>query len=85
MHADLLQAACTSVCPENYSQAKFRERWYGKPDSLLAHTLQKKTGKEKTENLIFKLPKNLNKSRNPKEYDPQWSRQFCCWEKHPTD
>jgi hypothetical protein len=30
------------VCPEKYSQAKVRERWYGKPDSLLAQTLQKK-------------------------------------------
>jgi hypothetical protein len=46
------------VCPEKYSQGKFRERWYGKPDSLLAQTLQKrkeKTGKKK---LVFKLPKN---------------------------
>jgi hypothetical protein len=30
------------VCPEKYSQAKVRESWYGKPDSLLAQTLQKK-------------------------------------------
>jgi hypothetical protein len=46
---------------------------------------KEKIGKEKTENLVFKLPKNLNKSRNPKEYSPQYGRQFCCWEKHPTD
>jgi hypothetical protein len=70
MRAGLLQASCTSVCPKDYSQAKVRERWYGKPDSLLAQTLQKKTGKEKIEDLIFKLPKNSNKSRNPKEYCP---------------
>jgi hypothetical protein len=31
---------------------------------------KEKIGKEKTENLVFKLPKNLNKSRNPKEYSP---------------
>jgi hypothetical protein len=50
MRAGLLQAACTSVCPEKYSQEKVRESWYGKPDSLLAQTLQKKEkiGKEKT-------------------------------------
>jgi hypothetical protein len=36
-----MQAACTSVGPEKLSQAKDRERWYGKPDSLLAQTLQK--------------------------------------------
>jgi hypothetical protein len=35
--------------PEKHSQAKVRESWYGKPDSLLAQTLQKlkeKTGKK---------------------------------------
>ena len=85
MREGLLQAACTSVCPENYSQAKVRERWYGKLDSLLAQTLQKNTSKEKIENLIFKLPKNLNKSKNPKEYSPRYGLQFYCWEKHPTD
>jgi hypothetical protein len=42
MHSGLLQAACTSVCPEKYSQAKVRESWYGKLDSLLSQTLQKK-------------------------------------------
>jgi hypothetical protein len=47
MRAGLLQAACISVCPENYSQAKVRENWYGKPDSMLAQTLQKKIGEEK--------------------------------------
>jgi hypothetical protein len=76
------------VCPKKYSQAKVREIWYGKPDSLLAQTLQKKkrqAKKKQKENLIFKLPKNLNKSRNPKEYLPQYGHQFCCWEKHPTD
>jgi hypothetical protein len=31
-------------------------------------TEKEKTDKEKIENLVFKLPKNLNKSRNPKEY-----------------
>jgi hypothetical protein len=49
MRADLVQAACTSVGPEKHSQAKDRESWYGKPDSLLAQTLQKlkeKTGKK---------------------------------------
>jgi hypothetical protein len=85
MHAGLLQAACTSVFPKDYNQEKVRESWYGKLDSLLAQTLQKKIGKEKTENLIFKLPKNSNKSRNPKEYSPQYGCQFCCWEKYPTD
>jgi hypothetical protein len=57
-HAGLVQAAFTSVGPEKHSQAKVRESWYGKPDSLLAQTLQKqkeKTGKKK---LVFKLPKN---------------------------
>jgi hypothetical protein len=47
--------------------------------------LTEKDRQRKTENLIFKLPKNFNKSRNPKEYYPQYGRQFCCWEKHPTD
>jgi hypothetical protein len=32
---------CTSVGPEKHSQEKDRESWYGKPDSLLAQTLQK--------------------------------------------
>jgi hypothetical protein len=41
MHVDLMQAVCTSVGPEKHSQAKHKESWYGKPDSLLAHTLQK--------------------------------------------
>jgi hypothetical protein len=27
--------------PKNHSQAKDKENWYGKPDSLLAQTLQK--------------------------------------------
>jgi hypothetical protein len=48
-------------------------------------TEKENTGKEKTENLVFKLPKKLNKSRNPKEYSPQYGLKFCCWEKHPTD
>jgi hypothetical protein len=47
-------------------------------------TEKEKIGKEKIENLVFKLPKNFNKSRNPKEYSPEYGRQFCCWEKHPT-
>jgi hypothetical protein len=59
MHAGLLQAMCTSVCPDNYRQATVRENWYKEPGSLLGQTLQKKIGKE-TENLIFKLPKKLN-------------------------
>jgi hypothetical protein len=46
MHADLVQAVCTFVGPEKHCQAKDRESWYGKPDSLLAQTLQKL--KEKT-------------------------------------
>jgi len=49
MHADLVQATCTSMGPEKHSQAKVRESWYGKPDSLLAQTLRKlkeKTGKK---------------------------------------
>jgi hypothetical protein len=29
------------VCLEEYSEEKVRESWYGKPDSLLAQTLQK--------------------------------------------
>jgi hypothetical protein len=49
MRADLMQAACTSVGPKKHSQAKDREIWYGKSDSMLAQTLQKlkeKTGKK---------------------------------------
>jgi hypothetical protein len=41
MRSDLMQAACTYVGLKKHSQAKDRERWYGKPDSLLAQTLQK--------------------------------------------
>jgi hypothetical protein len=44
-----MQAACTSTGLEKHSQAKYRERWYGKPDSLIVQTLQKlkeKTGKK---------------------------------------
>jgi hypothetical protein len=50
MCVDFMQATCTSMGPEKHSQAKYRESWYGKPDSLLAQTLQKlkeKTGKKK--------------------------------------
>jgi hypothetical protein len=46
-----MQAVCTSVCLDNYRQAEVRENWYEELGSLLAQTLQKKTGKE-TENLI---------------------------------
>jgi hypothetical protein len=53
------------MCPDNYRQAKVREKWYEEPGSLLAQTLQKKTGKEKTENLIFKLPKNFKEIQKP--------------------
>jgi hypothetical protein len=51
MRAGLMQAACTSVCPDNYRQAEVRENWYEEPGSLLAQILPKKTSKE-TENLI---------------------------------
>jgi hypothetical protein len=46
------------VCPNNYCPEKFMENWYGKPDSLLAQTLQKKTGKEKIL-LLGKIPYGL--------------------------
>jgi hypothetical protein len=36
-----MQVMCTSVGPEKHSQEKYREIWYGKPDNLLAQTLQK--------------------------------------------
>jgi hypothetical protein len=42
----------------NKTQTEFRERWYGKPDSLLAQTLQKLKRKDRQEKLVFKLPKN---------------------------
>jgi hypothetical protein len=41
MCVDLVQDVCTFVCPEKHSQAKDKESCYGKPDSLLAQTLQK--------------------------------------------
>ena len=45
MRVDLMQAVCTFVGPEKHSQAKVKERWYGKLDSLLAQTLQKRKEK----------------------------------------
>jgi hypothetical protein len=47
-----------------------RDRWYGRPESLLAQTLQKlqKTGKKTS---LLKIPKNT--PRNPRDF-PVWSR-----------
>jgi hypothetical protein len=56
-----MQAACTSVGLKKHSQAKDRESWYGKPDSLLAQTLQKQKRKDRQEKLVFKTTQKLNK------------------------
>jgi hypothetical protein len=74
------------VCPNNYRQETVKENWYKEPGSLLAQTLQKKgrQKKNKKSNLLT-YPKTLKKSRNPKEYNAQYGRQFYCWEKYPTD
>jgi hypothetical protein len=58
MCAGLVQAACTSMGPEKHSQEKVRESWYGKPDFLLAQTLQKRKRKDGQEKRVFQLPKN---------------------------
>jgi hypothetical protein len=53
-----------------------REYWYGRPESLLAHTLAETQKKGDETNL--KIPKRI--SRKP-ERNPQYGRQFCCeWE-----
>jgi hypothetical protein len=50
------------VGPKKHSQEKVRESWYGKPDSLLAQTLQKlKKRKDRQEKLVFKTTQKLNK------------------------
>jgi hypothetical protein len=72
------------VCPDNYRQAEVREKWYEEPGSLLAQTLEKDKQRNRKSNLL-NYPKNSTKSGNPKEYLPQYGRQFCCWEKYPTD
>jgi hypothetical protein len=46
------------VCPKKHIQEKVRESWYGKPDSLLAQTLQKRKEKIGKKKIVFKLPKN---------------------------
>jgi hypothetical protein len=63
--SDLVQAACTSVGPEKHSQAKNRESWYGKPDSLLAQTLQKLKRKDRQDKLVFKTTQKLRKFQEP--------------------
>jgi hypothetical protein len=56
-----MQATCTSLGPKKHSQAKDRESWYGKLDSLLAQTLQKLKRKDRQEKLVFKTTQKLNK------------------------
>jgi hypothetical protein len=60
-----MQATCTSVGLEKNSQANNKDSWYGRPDSLLAQTLQKlqKIGKKTS---LLKLPKNI--PRNPRDF-----------------
>jgi hypothetical protein len=50
---------------KKHSQTNNRDNWYGKPDSLLAQSLQKlkKTGKKTS---VLRLPKNTPK--NPRDF-----------------
>jgi hypothetical protein len=66
MRADLMQAVRVPLwVSKKHSQANNKDSWYGKPDSLLAQTLQKlqKTGKKTS---LLKLPKNT--PRNPRDF-----------------
>jgi hypothetical protein len=42
-HADPIQAVCTSVGPvkKNAVKKRDRDKWYGRPESLLAQTFAK--------------------------------------------
>ena len=53
------------VSKKTTNKKRNRDRWYGRPDSLLAQTLQKlqKTGKKTS---LLKLPKNI--ARNPRDF-----------------
>ena len=71
--------------PENHSQAKDRESWYGKPDSLLAQTLQKLKRKYKQEKLVFKTTQKLSKIPGTLESFPSMVANSVVGENHPTD
>jgi hypothetical protein len=74
MCVDLMQAACTSVSLEkNTVKKKNIDSWYGRPESLLAQTLQKlqKTGKKTS---LLKIPKNI--PRNPRDFPSMVANYF---------
>jgi hypothetical protein len=73
------------VVPEKHSQAKVRESWYGKPDSLLAQTLQKLKRKDRQEKLVFKTTQKLNKIPGTLECLSSMVANSVVGEKHPTD
>jgi hypothetical protein len=85
MHANLIQVVCTSVGPEKHSQAKVRESWYGKLDSLLSQTLHKLKRKDGQEKLVFKTIQKLNKILGTLESLPNMVANSVVCEKHPTD
>jgi hypothetical protein len=70
---------------EKHSQAKFRERWYRKPDSLLAQPLQKLKRKDRQEKLVFKTTQKLNKIPGTLESFPSMVANFFVGENHPMD
>jgi hypothetical protein len=68
-----------------HSQEKVKENWYGKPDSLLAQTLQKLKRKDRQEKLVFKTTQKLNKIPRTLESFPSMVANSVVGEKHPTD